>query len=62
MNTKCLKGVKNLAVGEGVTASYMYELVQEGKMKLIMIDGVKFFDTQIYPTPPLQIEKSYFFT
>jgi hypothetical protein len=53
LNLKVLKTVKNYALGEGVTASYIYKLVKEGKMKLIMIDGVKFVDTKDYPTIPV---------
>jgi hypothetical protein len=53
MNSKWLKTVKNFAVGEGVTASYIYKLVKENKMKLVMIDGVKFVDTSMYPTIPV---------
>jgi len=53
VNTKWLKTVKNFALGEGVTASYIYKLVKEGKMQLIMIDGVKFVDTSKYSTIPI---------
>ena len=53
MNPKWLKTVKNFALSEGVTASYIYKLVKDGKMKLIMIDGVKFVDTQMFPTIPV---------
>jgi hypothetical protein len=53
LNPKWLKTVKNFANGEGVTASYIYKLVKEGRMKLIMIDGVKFVDTQSFPTIPI---------
>jgi hypothetical protein len=48
-----LKTVKNFALGENVTASYIYKLVKEGKMNLIMIDGVKFVDVKQYPTIPV---------
>lgn len=53
MNNKWLKTVKNFALGEGVTASYIYKLVKEGKMQLIMIDGVKFVDTAKFPSIPV---------
>jgi hypothetical protein len=52
-NSKWLKTIKNYALGEGVTPSYIYKLVKEGKMELIMIDGVKFVDTQRFPSIPV---------
>lgn len=48
-----LKTVKNFAVGEGVTPSYIYKLVKEGKMQLVLIDGVKFVDTGKFPVIPV---------
>jgi len=53
LNLKVLKTIKNYAVGEGVTPSYIYKLVKEGKMRLIMIDGMKFVDVSVYPTIPV---------
>ena len=50
---KWLKTVKNYALGENITPSYIYKLVKEGKMQLIMIDGVKFVDSTKYPTIPV---------
>jgi hypothetical protein len=50
---KWLKTIKNYALGEGVTPSYIYKLVKEKKMELIMIDGVKFVDTQKFPSIPV---------
>lgn len=50
---KLLKTVKNFAVGEGVTPSYIYKLVKEGKMQLVLIDGVKFVDTSKYNSIPV---------
>lgn len=50
---KWLKTVKNYAVGHNVTASYIYKLVKEGKMQLVLIDGVKFVDTKEYPNIPV---------
>lgn len=48
-----LKTVKNFALGEGVTPSYIYKLVKENKMQLVMIDGVRFVDTHQFPTIPV---------
>jgi len=48
-----LKTVKNFAIGEGVTPSYIYKLVKEGKMTLVLIDGVKFVNTKDYQTIPV---------
>ena len=53
LNLKSLKTVKNFAKGEDVTPSYIYKLVREGKMKLTMVDGVKFVDTSMYSTIPV---------
>jgi hypothetical protein len=50
---KTLKTVKNYAIGEGVTPSYIYKLVKEHKMELITIDGVKFVDIKEYPSIPV---------
>lgn len=52
-NIKWLKTVKNFALGEGVTPSYIYKLVKEHKMELVMIDGVKFVDTNKYNSIPV---------
>jgi hypothetical protein len=53
INPKVLKTVKNFAVGEGVTPSYIYKLVKENKMELVLIDGVKFVDIAKYNTIPV---------
>jgi len=53
LNPKWLKTVKNFALGEGVTPSYIYKLVKENKMELVMIDGVKFVDTNKYNAIPV---------
>jgi hypothetical protein len=50
---KWLKTVKNYALGHDVTPSYIYKLVKEGKMELVMIDGVKFVDVQRFPAIPV---------
>lgn len=52
-NPKWLKTVKNFAVSKNVTPSYIYKLVKEGRMELIMIDGVKFVDVQKFPSIPV---------
>jgi hypothetical protein len=53
LNLKWLKTVKNYAIGERVTPAYIYKLVKEGKMHLILIDGVRFVDIKEYPTLPV---------
>ena len=53
VNIDKLQTVKNFAVSEGVTASYIYKLVRENKMELIEIDGVKFVQTDTYKTIPV---------
>lgn len=52
-NTKWLKTIKNFALSEGVTPSYIYKLVKEHKMELVLIDGVRFVDTSKFPTIPI---------
>jgi hypothetical protein len=47
-----LKSVKNYALMESVTTSYIYKLVKEHKMNTVDIDGVKFIDILKYPTLP----------
>lgn len=48
-----LQTVKNYARGEGVTPSYIYKLVKDGKMNFLMIDKVKFVEISKYPTLPV---------
>ena len=50
---RCLKTVKNFALSEGVTPSYIYKLVKENKMTLVLIDGVRFVDISVYTTLPV---------
>lgn len=52
-----LQTVKNFALEEGVTPSYIYKLVKEFKMELVLIDGVRFVDTEKFPTIPLTIKR-----
>jgi hypothetical protein len=52
-NLKWLKTVKNFALGHNVTPAYIYKLVKEGKMQLILIDNVRFVDTSIYKDIPV---------
>lgn len=47
-----LKTIKNFALGQSVTPSYIYKLVKEHKMQTVVIDGVQFIDTQKFPTIP----------
>lgn len=51
--TKWLKTVKNFAIGQGVTPAYIYKLVKEGKMSLVLIDDVRFVDTSVYKSIPV---------
>lgn len=52
MKIEHLKTIKNFALDNGVTASYIYKLIREGKMQSVSIDGVQFIDTSKYPTLP----------
>jgi len=53
VNIDKLQTVKNFAVSERVTASYIYKLEREGKIVLLEIDGMKFVQTDIYKTLPV---------
>ena len=52
-NKKWLKTVKNFALGFSVTPAYIYKLVKDGKMNLVLIDGVRFVDTSVYKSIPV---------
>lgn len=52
-NLKWLKTVKNFAIGHNVTPAYIYKLVKEGKMELVLVDDVRFVDTSIYKGIPV---------
>ena len=45
--------IKNFALKENVTASYIYKLIKEGKMESFVIDGVQFIDSETYPVIPV---------
>ena len=47
---KNLMTIKNFAMKEKVTASYIYKLIKEQKMQSMEIDGVQFIDTAKYPS------------
>lgn len=53
IESEILKTVKNFATREGVTPSYIYKLVKEGKMDLVLIDGIRFVDIKKYTTIPV---------
>jgi len=44
--------IKNYATMHGITPSYIYKMIKEGKMNAVIIDGVQFIDTKSYPTIP----------
>jgi hypothetical protein len=50
---KSLQTIKNYAVDRNVTASYIYKLVKERKMQIVLIDGVKFVDSKQFPAIPV---------
>jgi len=53
MEFSVLKTIKNYALKEGVTPSYIYKLIKEQKMEIVAIDGVKFIDTSKFATIPI---------
>lgn len=48
-----LMNIKNYADREGVTASYIYKLIKDGKMSCFVIDGIQFIEIDKYPTIPV---------
>lgn len=50
VNIESLQTVKNYAVKQGVTPSYIYKRVKERKMIVVAIDGVQFINMKEYPT------------
>lgn len=52
IETTNLQTVKNYAANMGVTPSYIYKLIREGKMSSIIIDGVFFIEVKSYPNIP----------
>lgn len=45
--------IKNYAVSHGITQGYIYKLEREGRMETLLIDGVKFVQTDKYPSIPV---------
>jgi hypothetical protein len=52
-----LKTIKNFAKAEDVSTSYIYRLIRDAVMDCIIIDGVKFIDTERFPTIPDTIKR-----
>lgn len=52
IETDHLLTVKNYAKKEKVAPTYIYRLIRNGTMKGVLIDGVLFIDTKVFPTIP----------
>lgn len=52
IEVKNLMTVKNFAVSNRVTPSYIYKLIRENKMESFVIDGVHFIDTSKFSKIP----------
>lgn len=50
LNISALKTIKNYAMTQGVTTSYIYKLIKELKLDAVLIDGVAFIDTVKNPS------------
>ena len=48
-----LMTIKNYALKEHVTPSYIYKLIKENKMEALIIDGIQFIDVISFPTIPV---------
>jgi hypothetical protein len=53
VETNTLMTIKNYAMREGVTPSYIYKLEKEGKMNCFIIDGIKFVAIDKFPSLPV---------
>jgi hypothetical protein len=53
VETNTLMTIKNYAMREGVTPSYIYKLEKEGKMNCFLIDGIKFVAIDKFPSLPV---------
>lgn len=53
VEVKNLITIKNFALSNRVTPAYIYKLVKEGRMRLVIIDGVRFVDTTVYKSIPV---------
>ena len=45
-----LRSIKNYALKESVTTSYIYKLIKLKRIESVDIDGVKFIDIKLYPS------------
>lgn len=45
--------IKNYALKHGVTTSYIYKLIKEGKMFSFPIDGIQFIQVDVFPSIPV---------
>jgi hypothetical protein len=48
-----LATIKNYALKENVTTSYIYKLIKEGKMQSFSIDGIQFIQVDKFPSIPV---------
>lgn len=51
---KNLKTIKNFALDNGFTTSYIYKLIRDQKIKSVVIDGVQFIDIVEFPSFPIK--------
>jgi hypothetical protein len=50
INIEFLQTIKNYAIKQGVTPSYIYKRIKEHKMVAVTIDGVQFINIKDFPT------------
>lgn len=53
MEISKLMTIKNYALKENVTTSYIYKLIKDGRMSSFQIDGMQFIQVDVYPTIPV---------
>lgn len=56
INPNNLQTVKNYALEQGVSPSYIYKLSRDERMELVLIDGVYFVDKIKHPVLPTRKE------
>ena len=53
MEISKLMTIKNYALKENVTTSYIYKLIKDGRMSSFQIDGMQFIQVDRFPSIPV---------
>lgn len=52
IETNNLKTIKNYALDNRITPSYVYKMIKQETLKAVVIDGVQFVDTSVFKKAP----------